>query len=204
MERNRSVDIFSRRRPSGAAVMRGEVTTALSRAFFVEWARVGYAALSLEQVAKTAGVGKAALYRRWTSKAGMASDQLSQVGLTLTDTSDMGSLEADLRALLLAFRRLLRHPMIRRIIADLNAEVARDPALEEAIRPFQQARRDRAQLLIKRAIARGEVDENADRELILDLLAGPIYWRLVVTGGRSDLAHVERLVRVTTAAVKAG
>ncbi len=203
MERNRSAADSSARRPSGAAVMRDEVTAALSRAFFVEWARVGYAALSLEHVAKTAGVGKAALYRRWSSKVEMASDQLSQVGLKLTDTRDMGSLEADLRALLLAFRRVLRHPMIKRIVADLNAEVARDPSLEEAIRPFQQARRARAQQLIERAIARGEVDENADREMILDLLAGPIYWRLVVIGGRSDLAHVERLVRVTTAAVKA-
>ena len=183
--------------------MRDEVTAALSRAFFIEWARVGYAALSLEQVAKTAGVGKAALYRRWSSKVDMASDQLSQVGLKLTDTRDMGTLEADLRALLLAFRRVLRHPMIKRIVADLNAEVARDPALEEAIRPFQQARRARAQQLIERAIARGEVDEDADREMILDLLAGPIYWRLVVIGGRSNLAHIERLVRVTTAAVKA-
>ena len=118
----------------------------------------------------------------------LASDQLSQVGLKPTDTRDMGSLEADLRALLLAFRRVLRHPMIKRIVADLNAEIARDPALEAGIRPFQPARRARAQQLIERAIARGEVDEDADREMILDLLAGPIYWRLV---------------RVTTAAVEA-
>ena len=129
---------------------------------------------------------------------------LSRVGLTLTDTGDMGSLEEDLRALLLAFRRVLRHPMIRRIIADLNAEGARDPSLEEAIRPFQQARRDRVQYLIERAIARGEVTGTAEREMLLDLLAGPIYWRLVVTGGRSDLAHIERLVRGTAAALKAG
>ena len=204
MERKRSVDNTSPRPPSGAAVMRGDVTAALSRAFFAEWARVGYAALSLERVARTAGVGKAALYRRWSSKAEMACDQLSRVGLTLTDTRDMGSLEADLRALLLAFRRVLRHPTIRRIIADLNAEVARDPALEEAIRPFQQARRDRVQQIIERAVARGEAAGTVDWEMVLDLLVGPIYWRLAVTGGRSDLAHLERLVRATTAAVKAG
>lgn len=39
--------------------MQRRVTDALTRALFVEWARVGYAALSLEAVAKRAGVGKA-------------------------------------------------------------------------------------------------------------------------------------------------
>lgn len=204
MERNRSGAVFPARRPSGAAVMRVEVTDALSRAFFSEWARVGYAALSLERVAKEASVGKAALYRRWPSKAAMASDLLSRVGLTLTETKDMGSLEADVRALLLEFRRVLRHRVIRRILADLHAEIGREPALEAAIRPFQQARRDGVQQLIERAITRGELAGMVDRGTILDFLAGPLYWRLVVLGGRSDLAHIERLVRMTTAAMSVG
>ncbi|WP_213773071.1 TetR-like C-terminal domain-containing protein [Bradyrhizobium sp. dw_78] len=204
MERKRSDDNYLPRQPSGAAVMRVEVTDALSRAFFSEWSRVGYAALSLERVAKAAGVGKAALYRRWPSKAAMASDLLSRVGLTLTETGDMGSLEADVRALLLAFRRVLRHRLIRRILTDLLAEIGREPALETALRPFQQARRDRVQQLIERAIARGELAATVDRETILDFLVAPLYWRLAVTKGRSDIAYIERLVRMTKAAMAAG
>jgi AcrR family transcriptional regulator len=65
--------------------MRADVTNALTRSFFEEWARTGYAGLSLERVARTAGVGKAALYRRWPDKVSMASDLLSHVGLTMTD-----------------------------------------------------------------------------------------------------------------------
>ncbi len=184
--------------------MRVEVTDALSRAFFSEWSRVGYVGLSLERVAKAAGVGKAALYRRWPSKAAMASDLLSRVGLTLAEIGDAGSLEADLRALLLAFRRLLRHRLIRRILTDLLAEIGREPALETALRPFQRTRRDRVRQLIERAIMRGELAPTADRETILDFLVGPLYWRLVVTGKRSDVAHIERLVRMTKAAMEVG
>ena len=201
MERKCLDVISSRRRPSGAAVFQVKVTDALSRAFFSEWSRVGYSALSLERVAKDASVGKAALYRRWPSKAAMASDLLSRVGLTLTETKDMGSLEADVRALLLEFRLVLRHRMIRRILADLHAELVREPALEAAIRPFQQARREVVQQLIERAISRGELAATVDREAILDFLAGPIYWRLVVLGGRSELAHIERVARMTIAAM---
>ncbi|WP_439570025.1 TetR family transcriptional regulator [Roseovarius mucosus] len=64
MERNRSV-VKSRRKPSGAAVQRADLTDALYRAFFEEWAERGFAAISLERVAARAGAGKAAIYRRF-------------------------------------------------------------------------------------------------------------------------------------------
>lgn len=202
MERNRSDDA-GRKPASGAAVQRAEVTEALVRTFFREWAEVGYSRLSLERVAKRAGVGKAALYRRWSSKSEMASDLLTHVGLRITQTGDLGSLEADLEAVLLAIRRVLRHRLIRSILADLHAELGREPALAEAIRPFQQARRDRAHDLIDRAVTRGELDDHVDRETIADLVAAPIYWRLVVVGGRSDRKHIRRLARMCAAAAKA-
>jgi AcrR family transcriptional regulator len=204
VERNRSDEnIFVSRRPSGAAVMQGDVTDALTRAFFEEWARVGYAALSLERVAKNAGAGKAALYRRWSSKGVMASELLSKLGLTLFELPDTGSLEADLLAFLLSLRRVLRHKMIQRVTLDLLAEIGREPALEAAIRPFQDARRKRVKTLIDRAIARGEVPTTIDRETAADFMVSALYWRLVVTGGRSTRQHLEILARMTAAAMSA-
>lgn len=202
MERNRSGQNIMTRRPSGAAVPKASVTEALVRTFFEEWAERGYSGLSLERVAKHAGVGKAALYRRWSSKADMASDLLTQKGLTITDTPDTGSFETDLEALLFGLRRVLRHPKIRRILSDLHAEIGREPALAEAIRPLQAARRQRAHDLIERAIARGELRETVDRETIADLLAAPLYWRFVVTSGRSDTRHIQHLARMIAAAAR--
>jgi AcrR family transcriptional regulator len=202
VERNRSDEnILIPRRPSGAAVMQSDVTDALTREFFEEWARVGYVALSLERVAKNAGAGKAALYRRWSSKATMASDLLSKVGLTLFELPDTGSLEADLRAFLLSLRRVLHNRIIRRVVLDLYAEIDREPALKAAIRPFQDARRKRVSTLIDRAIARGEAPTNIDRETAADLMVSALFWRVVVTGGRSDRRHLETLARMTAAAI---
>lgn len=182
--------------------MRAEVTEALTRAFFHEWSRVGYSGLSLERVARSAGVGKAALYRRWPEKAVMASDLLSRVGLTITDVGEQGSLENDLKAVLFAIRRVLRHPLVKRIVTDLHAEIERTPALERAIRPFQRARRERIDAMIHRAIERGEISPLVDRETAADLVAAPLYWRLAVLGGRSDRKHVERLARMLAAALR--
>jgi AcrR family transcriptional regulator len=202
VERNRSDEnIFASRRPTGAAVMQSDVTDALTRAFFEEWARVGYAALSLERVAKNAGAGKAALYRRWSSKLVMATALLSKLGLTLFELPDTGSLEADLLAFLLSLRRVLRHRIIQRVTLDLLAEIGREPALEAAIRPFQEARRKRVKTLIDRAIARGEVPAAIDRETAADFMVSALYWRLVVTGGRTNRKHLETLARMTATAM---
>jgi glutathione S-transferase len=133
----------------------------------------------------------------------MAGDLLSRVGLTLTDVGDQGSLEADLTALLFALRRVLRHPLIRRIITDLHAEIERTPALEAAIRPFQRARRERINGLIDRAIARGELSLRVDRETAADLIAAPLYWRLAVVGGQAGRDHIARLARMLAAALRA-
>ena len=206
MERNRSDEEPQQpgqRRPSGAAVFREEVTVALRRALFEEWAAVGYAGLSLERVAQRAKVGKAALYRRWPSKVAMTSDTLATVGLAITDALDTGSLLGDVRAALLSIRRVLRHPLIRRILLDLHAEIGRSPDLKAAIRPFQAKRRERVQALIDRAIARGEVAPEVDREIASDLLGAAIYWRIAVIGGVADRAYVERLSLMLCAALKA-
>lgn len=204
-ERNRSVatDV----RLSGAAVKRPQITDALARVFFEEWARVGYSALSLDAVAKKAGVGKAALYRRWRSKADMAQDLVSQLTATVPariESGDRGSLEADLFAMGLAGRRLMRHPMVRRIMADLYASMEREPALAAALRPSEAARQKKVATLVERAVARGELPADIDRALATDMLIGPLYWRLVVLGERCTRDQLKALARMTAAAFRAG
>ena len=208
MERNRSVAMEGGvARLSGAAVKRPAITDALARAFFEEWARVGYSALSLDAVTRKAGVGKAALYRRWRSKADMAADlvkQLSATAIVLGDPGDLGSLEADLYAALLAVRRILRHPLVRRILPDLYTAIPREPALAAAMRPGEMAREKKVKALVDRAIARGELPADVDRRAATDVLIGPLYWRIVVLGERCDRRRLRTLARMTAAAITAG
>lgn len=210
MERNRSVvtnETATAGRLSGAAVKRPQITDALARTFFEEWARVGYSALSLDAVARKAGVGKAALYRRWRSKADMAADlvkQLSAAAIPMADLGDQGSLEADLYAALLAVRRILRHPLVRRIVPDLYTAIPREPALAAAIRPGEMAREKKVKALVDRAVVRGELPADVDRRAATDAVIGPLYWRLVVLGERCDRRRLATLARMTAAAIKAG
>lgn len=199
MERNRSVE-KGRRKPSGAAVMSADLTIALYRAFFEEWAERGLAAVSLERVAAKAGAGKAAIYRRFSSRQDFAAAALSDLGLTLAIPEDHGSLEADVLAFLIRLRTVLRHPVIRRIVPDLHAEAARSAEMRALNAQVAEARRGQGQVLLDRAISRGELDSSLDRDLALDLLPAPLYWRMVVLGQ----TPTRRQLDVEAAAITAG
>lgn len=206
MERNRSGENNEprRRSPSGAAVMQERVTRAIERAVFREWAATGYAALSMEAVARRAGVGKAAIYRRWSSKLAMVSDVMTRVDLRLAGRVSGGSLKEELAQLLWQFRRLLRNPFVARILPDLHAEMPRNPELAAAIRSNVQInRRGRAEQMLRRAMARGELATDLDTDLALDMLGALIYWRMIVTHQVADDAYLDRLTELVLRALDA-
>lgn len=203
MERNRSDEKF-RRRPSGAAVPSVELTAALYRAFFAEWAERGFAALSLERVAARAGAGKAAIYRRFSSRLEFADAALSALGLGIAlPKSERPTLEEDVFDLLLRVRAVLRHPLARRILPDLHAEAARSPEMRAINDRLAKARREQGQSVLDRAIHRGELSGMVDRELALDLLVAPLYWRMVVRGLTPTRAELIIQSKAITAGLKA-
>ncbi|MDG9669504.1 TetR/AcrR family transcriptional regulator [Hahella sp. CR1] len=194
MERNRLDENKNRRRLSGAAVKQEAVTQAIERALFQVWAKTGYAALTMEAVAKQAGVGKAAIYRRWPSKLAMVNDVLTRVGTSLAVAPDTGNLRGDILALLKSLRRLLRHPLVSRILPDLHAEMPRTPELAAAIRSeLQVQRRARAKEILKRASARNELSADTDFDIAADMFGALIYWRMIITRQKADNAYLERL-----------
>ncbi|PRD40583.1 TetR family transcriptional regulator [Phyllobacterium phragmitis] len=202
MER-KSIDRKKRRKPSGAAVIRPELTTALFRALFEEWAKTGYAAVSLERVAARAGAGKAAIYRRWPSKLEFACEAIRSVEVMRLGSTDQGSLQADISEYLRATRAVLRHPLVRRIIPDLVAERLRSNELSTMLDGIAEARRQFGHRLLDRAIARNELRADLDRELALDLLFAPLYSRIIVRGKSFTKAELDRLGNALHAAVKA-
>lgn len=202
MKRNRS-DEKPTRKPSGAAVPRPALTEALYRALFEEWAERGFAAVSLERVAARAGAGKAAIYRRWPSRLDFAGDALQTLGLKLATVADRGGLEADILIFLQRLRAVFRHPLVRRILPDVNAEAARSPEMRAISDRVAKTRRALGATLIERAIGRGELSEQIDQSLALDLLPAPLYWRMIVTGKPARKDDLLRQVTAIAAALRA-
>ncbi|WP_437019105.1 TetR/AcrR family transcriptional regulator [Streptomyces sp. enrichment culture] len=194
-----------RRAPAGAAVLREDVTEAIRAAVFEELAAVGYARMSIEGIARRAGVGKTAVYRRWRSKLHLVLDVVSALAVQGLPAPDTGSLETDLRLLYEVTSRALRHPVASQIIPDLQAEAARNPEIAEAVqKALREGQEGVASQILVAAERRGEIRSGFDEELALDLISGPLYWRSVVIRPRKlPKGYLARLARATTEALKA-
>lgn len=201
MER-KSIDQI-KRKPSGAAVIRPELTTALYRALFEEWAQSGFVGISLERVAERAGAGKAAIYRRWSSKLEFACEAIRSVEIMRLNIADQGSLEADIRAYIRATRTVLRHPLVRRIIPDLIARRFQSNELAAMLDSIAVRRRTYVSRLLDRAIARKELHADLNRELALDLLFATLYSRMIIRRKKFTKSDIDKLVAALEAALKA-
>jgi AcrR family transcriptional regulator len=195
----------AQRRMSGGPVLQSQVTDAIRTAFFAELAEVGYGRLSIDAVARRAGVGKAAIYRRWRSKLDMTVDLASAVAVAVVDAPDTGSLRADIRQYLEDAHKALTHSLAQYIIPDLLAEATRNPDLANALIPaVRTPRRATAALLFQRAIERGELPADSDLEMCVDFLAGPLYWRLAVVHTPTRDDYLDRLADMILAAATLG
>jgi AcrR family transcriptional regulator len=183
-----------RREPAGAAVLQVGLTSAIRQAALRELAEVGYRGMSMEAVARRAGVGKAALYRRWPSKQVMIAALVSDWGAEAAETADTGSLRGDLEAFLQRTLRLFGDPLMSRIFPELVAEGQRNPPLATALRTgLQRRRREAGRRILDRALVRGELGASTDIELALDFMAAPLFWRTIVTNGEVSDGYVPRL-----------
>lgn len=182
------------RRTSGGPVLLDDVTAAIESAFFEELAAAGYGRLSVDAVAKRAGVGKAAIYRRWKSKQDLAVDLVTKVAVAAIDVPDTGALRGDIRAYLQNGREALTHRLARTIIPDLLAEAARDPEYSATIAgQIREPRRHKAAQIFERARQRGEIAKDTDIDVALDVLGGALYWRQSVMQIDADDAYLDRL-----------
>lgn len=194
-----------RRAPAGAAVLREDVTEAIRTAVFEELAAVGYARMSIEGIARRAGVGKTAVYRRWRSKLHVVLDVVSALAVQGLPAPDTGSLEGDLRLLYEVSSRALRHPVASQILPDLQAEAARNPEIAEAVQKALREGQDGvAKGIVTAAQERGKIGAGVDHTLALDLISGPLYWRsVVIRSPKLPKGYLDGLTRATAQALKA-
>ncbi len=137
----------------------------------------GFAGMSMEAIAATAGVGKPAIYRRFRDKAELVTAVVAGQ-LPELDPPDLGDTRAELLAAV-AQAFPADGPAYVGLIGGLIAEHQRHPELIEAFRrSILLPRRAIAQALIERGQGRGDVRTDLDAEAALDLLAGPFLARV--------------------------
>jgi AcrR family transcriptional regulator len=137
--------------------------------------------MSMDEVARRAGVSKATIYRWWPSKESLALDALAtEWTLATTGEGDTGTLRRDLLSRFRPWLRQLNLKPYSRVVAGLVAEAQTNPEFGKLYRErFVQPRRDATRELLVLARDRGEIAADTNLEVALDLLYGPIYHRML-------------------------
>jgi AcrR family transcriptional regulator len=137
----------------------------------------------MEGVRTRAGVGKATIYRRWSSKEELVGDAIVSLHEEF-DVPDTGSLRGDYHAIAQLVRNSAARAGASRLAPRLLGEAVNDPELHAIFYAnLVKPRREALGGLIRRAMERGEIRDDVDVDLLVDMFAGPAVYRLLITAG---------------------
>ncbi|RFU43152.1 TetR/AcrR family transcriptional regulator [Actinomadura logoneensis] len=154
----------------------------------------GYAALTMQGIAARAGVGKQTVYRWWQSKAEVTLEAVAEMADEFVAVPDEGTLQADLDAFLAAtFHQRGQRPAL----VGLMAQALLDPEFAARFRDrFLVVRRAVFRSILDRAVERGEVAPDADLDLLMDVVYGVLWYRLMLDHAPVDEELGRRLSRL--------
>src|SRR3954452_1839981 len=159
----------------------------------------GYAGLTLDELAVRSGVAKTTVLRRWPSKAAVAAAGVERLALQSVDVPDSGSLHGDLHALLHgAVDTFVRGR--GQFVPRLLREAGHHPEITDLLDAVLHTRRQGYRRVLARAMARGELDPTVDQELLIDMLIGPLWTRLLITRDPVTSEYIDANVRARPAA----
>lgn len=187
------------RQPSSAPPVRGRPRDPRTRSAILLAAREllgrgGLTAVTIEAIAQRAGVSRPTIYRYWPNAPAVAMAAFLETtgadAATRSPRTALTGLRAQLHALADAFAA-----PTGRSVAAMVAAAQSETELAKAFRnEFIARNRDATRALLERCIAEGAIDTPADMDLALDLIFGPLFYRLLMGHAPITRAFVDQLL----------
>lgn len=185
--------------PPAAASQRGRPRSSAARTRVLQAARAlveaqGPAAVTIEAVAARSGVSKPTIYRTWPNAPAVVMAALMESAIAPAASRPAGPALA-------ALRRQLRDIVgtfasrTGRSVTQMLAAADPETELSKAFRHhFILARREEGRRMLAAAVANGELRAALDLDVTLDLLYGPVFFRILVGHAPADERFCERLL----------
>ncbi|MEV7360095.1 TetR/AcrR family transcriptional regulator [Kitasatospora sp. NPDC091276] len=149
--------------------------------------------VTIDAIARSAGVGKQTVYRWWPSKGAVLLDALTDRADQDVPGPDTGTLRTDLHAFIATTfdgsQRDTTAPALRTLVR----EAARDPHLADLMQTFTATRRTALRDLLARGRERGELADDTDLDLIVDQVYGVFWYRFLLGHAPLDATVADRL-----------
>lgn len=162
----------------------------------------GFGTVTIEKIAERAGVSKATIYKWWPNKAAVVMDAFFDAAVVKLPIPDTGSTINDM---IIQVNNLAKFLISRegKVINEIIAEGQFDQKLAETYRMvYFKPRRLDSRYILERGISRGELKEDLDIELVMDLIFGPLFYRLLITGDMVDEAFIKNIINYAFEGVK--
>jgi AcrR family transcriptional regulator len=156
----------------------------------------GYGTLTMEGVARRAGVSKQTVYRWWSSRAEILLEALNEGAAAIAPLPDAGPLAEELRVFV---RRSVLGARGRtaRMLVGLMAEAQLDESFADSFQDgFLAQRRGVMVELLGRAQDRGEIGAEVDLELVVEVFFGTLWYRLLAKSGPVDRGFADELTEM--------
>jgi AcrR family transcriptional regulator len=158
--------------------------------------------ITAEEIARQAGVSKATLYKWWPNKNLVALDAFLASMQEAVAIPDTGSAEQDFTLQFEAAIDFYKNSS-GRLLCHFIAEGQSDPDLllcfrERFLKPCRQS----LKVIWQRGVARGEIQPDVDGDLVLDLIFGPMVYRLLVGHGPLDEIQAKTIIRTVFRGVR--
>lgn len=181
-----------------------KVRGAVLSATLSELTQTGYAALTVENIARRAGVHKTTVYRRWSDRENLVADAVTELAGTRVPFPDSDDISADLRSLARSLVRFLASPLGQAVTAVMLSDAGRIPEVASAQRRRFEDRYRQAEPVVARAIARGELPPGTDPAEVVRAVLAPIYLRVLVTSEPISQSTADAAADAALAAARAG
>lgn len=155
----------------------------------------GFEKFSVETVAARAGVAKASIYRRFPSRIDLIVAMCNTYTPVAAPEIDHGDVRSDLRALV-EFLLTTFDPSTEagRLVPPMMSAAKAYTEVREAVARLSASRRRRISDIVERAVARGELREGVNADVIGDLVVGAVLYRVIMRGETVDDRYAEDLV----------
>jgi AcrR family transcriptional regulator len=154
----------------------------------------GFDSMTVDEVATSAGVGKATVYRRWARKEDLAVAAMEQLYRDEMPTPDTGSIREDLRAMYTSVLTFINSPAGIDYVRTTIKESMRDGRIATLYREASDRAEHATVGVFERAIARGEVRPDIPVNAVVQFLGGIVVTRAITGQAMPGLDEVEQLV----------
>lgn len=161
-----------------------EADEAILQAALELMAADGYRALTMEKVRERSGVGKATIYRRYASKEELVAAAIAHLNSDIPLPADTGSIQGDFAATAQIVLAGAAKTGALTLMPRLLSEVVGEPEMHALFsKHLVEPRRRVVRGIVERAKARGEIRQDVDTDVAIDLMVGPFIYRLILAGG---------------------